>query len=230
MILSPLMTRKISMTGTLYIVATPIGNLDDLTLRALKILETVSVIACEDTRHSRKLFNKYKLRNKLISYYQPKEKQKTKQIMSVALISNAGTPCISDPGFPLVRAAINKNIKIVPIPGASAVTTALCAAGLPTHRFLFLGFPPVKKQATKKLLQSLSSIDATLVFYLPPRKIISFLDTIQHTLSDRQIVIAREMTKIFEEFIRGSAEELLHKLKSKIIKGEVTILIQGSSR
>lgn len=225
------------MTGTLYIVATPIGNLDDLTLRALKILETVAVIACEDTRHSRKLFNKYKLRNKLISYYQPKEKQKAKQIMSllkegtdVALISNAGTPCISDPGFPLVRAAINENIKIVPIPGASAVTTALSAAGLPTHKFLFLGFPPVKKQATKKLLQSLSSIDATLVFYLPPRKIISFLDAIQHTLSDRQIVIAREMTKIFEEFIRGSAEELLHKLKSKTIKGEATVLIQGSSR
>jgi len=225
------------MTGTLYIVATPIGNLDDLTLRALKILETVSVIACEDTRHSRKLFNKYKLRNKLISYYQPKEKQKTKQIMTmlkegtdVALISNAGTPCISDPGFLLVRAAINENIKIVPIPGASAVTTALCAAGLPTHKFLFLGFPPVKKQATKKLLQSLSSIDATLIFYLPPRKIMSFLDTIQHTLSDRQIVIAREMTKIFEEFIRGSAEELLYKLKSKTIKGEVTVLIQGSSR
>ena len=225
------------MTGTLYIVATPIGNLDDLTLRALKILETVAVIACEDTRHSRKLFNKYKLRNKLISYYQPKEKQKAKQIMNllkegtdVALISNAGTPCISDPGFPLVRAAINENIKIVPIPGASAVTTALSAAGLPTHKFLFLGFPPVKKQATKKLLQSLSSIDATLVFYLPPRKIISFLDAIQHTLSDRQIVIAREMTKIFEEFIRGSAEELLHKLKSKTIKGEATVLIQGSSR
>ncbi len=225
------------MTGTLYIVATPIGNLDDLTLRALKTLETVAVIACEDTRHSRKLFNKYKLRNKLISYYQPKEKQKTKQVMNllkegadVALISNAGTPCISDPGFPLVRAAINENIKIVPIPGASAVTTALCAAGLPTHKFLFLGFPPAKKQATKKLLQSLSSIDATLVFYLPPRKIIPFLDAIQHTLSDRQIVIAREMTKIFEEFIRGSTEELLQKLKSKTIKGEVTILIQGSSR
>ena len=225
------------MTGTLYIVATPIGNLDDLTLRALKILETVSVIACEDTRHSRKLFNKYKLRNKLISYYQPKEKQKTKQIMTllkegtdVALISNAGTPCISDPGFPLIRAAINEDIKIVPIPGASAVTTALSAAGLPTHKFLFLGSPPVKKQATKKLLQSLSSIDATLVFYLPPRKIMSFLDTIQHILSDRQIVIAREMTKIFEEFIRGSAEELLYKLKSKPLKGEVTVLIQGSSR
>ena len=225
------------MTGTLYIVATPIGNLDDLTLRALKILETVAVIACEDTRHSRKLFNKYKLRNKLISYYQPKEKQKAKQIINllkegadVALISNAGTPCISDPGFPLVRTAINENIKIVPIPGASAVITALCAAGLPTHKFLFLGFPPVKKQATKKLLQSLSSIDATLVFYLPPRKIISFLDAIQDTFSDRQIVIAREMTKIFEEFIRGSAEELLHKIKSKTIKGEVTVLIQGSSR
>jgi 16S rRNA (cytidine1402-2'-O)-methyltransferase len=225
------------MTATLYIIATPIGNLDDLTLRALKTLKTVPVIACEDTRHSRKLFNKYKLRNKLISYYQPKEKQKAKQIINllkkgtdVALISNAGTPCISDPGYPLVRAAINENIKIVPIPGASAVTTALSAAGLPTHKFLFLGFPPVKKQATKKLLQSLSSIDATLVFYLPPRKIISFLDTIQHTLSDRQIVIAREMTKIFEEFIRGSAEELLYKLRSKTIKGEVTVLIQGSSR
>lgn len=225
------------MTGTLYIVATPIGNLDDLTIRALKTLETVPIIACEDTRHSRKLLNKYKLNKKLISYYQAKEKQKTKQIIhllkegtDVALISDAGTPCISDPGFPLVRSAIDEKIEIVPIPGASAVTTALSAAGLPTNKFLFLGFPPVKKHATRKLLQSLINIDATLVFYLPPHKIISFLSTVQNILSKRQIVIAREMTKVYEEFLRGSAAELLNILKSKNIKGEATVLIQGLSR
>jgi 16S rRNA (cytidine1402-2'-O)-methyltransferase len=149
-------------SGTLYVVATPIGNLEDLTFRGLKTLERVQFIACEDTRHTKKILNAYNIKKELFSYYQPKEKKKIPQIINrlkggedVALVTDAGTPGISDPGFPLIREAINQGIRVVPIPGASAVTTALSAAGLPTHRFLFLGFPPPKREATKKLLLSL---------------------------------------------------------------------------
>lgn len=218
--------------GTLYVVATPIGNLEDLTFRALKTLERVQFIACEDTRQTKKILTAYKLKKELFSYYQPKEKQKIPQIISrlkggddVALVSDAGTPGISDPGFPLIREAINQGIRVVPIPGASAVTAALSAAGLATHRFLFLGFPPPKREATKKLLRSLKDETGTLVFYLPPRKLPAFLDLIQETLGERPIVVAREMTKIHEEFTRGTPKELILSMKKTSCKGEATILI-----
>jgi 16S rRNA (cytidine1402-2'-O)-methyltransferase len=220
--------------GDLYVVATPIGNLEDLTFRALRTLGEASVIVCEDTRWTRKLLNKYSIKKKLISYYHPKESQKTPQIISllkqgkdVALVADSGTPGISDPGYPLIREAITQGIKIIPIPGPAAITAALSVAGLPTHRFLFLGFLPPKKEATKKLLVSLKNEKATLVFYLPTRKLLSFLDLTRETIGNRQIVIAREMTKIYEEFLRGTTEELLKKLEEKKLKGEATVLIAG---
>ena len=219
-------------SGTLYVVATPIGNLEDLTFRALKILERVNFIACEDIRQTKKLLGAYNIKKELLSYYQPKEKQRIPQIIKrlkkgedVALVSDAGTPGISDPGFPLIREALNQGIKVIPIPGASAVTAALSAAGLPTHRFLFLGFPPPKKEATKKLLLSLKDETGTLVFYLPPRKLPSFLSLIQETLGERQIVYAREVTKLYEEFTRGTTKELMVSMKKTSYKGEATILI-----
>lgn len=222
-------------SGNLYVVATPIGNLEDLTFRALRTLGEVSVIVCEDTRRTRKLLNKYSIKKKLISYYHPKESQKIPQIISllkqgkdVALVTDSGTPGISDPGYPLIREAITQVIKIIPIPGPAAITAALSVAGLPTHRFLFLGFLPPKKEATKKLLVSLKNEKATLVFYLPTRKLLSFLDLTRETIGNRQIVIAREMTKIYEEFLRGTTEELLKKLEEKKLKGEATVLISGS--
>lgn len=221
-------------SGDLYVVATPIGNLEDLTFRALRTLGEVSVIVCEDTRRTRKLLNKYSIKKKLISYYHPKESQKIPQIISllkqgkdVALVADSGTPGISDPGYPLIREAITQGIKIIPIPGPAAITAALSVAGLPTHRFLFLGFLPPKKEATKKLLASLKNEKATLVFYLPTRKLLSFLDLTRETIGNRQIVIAREMTKIYEEFLRGTTEELLKKLEEKKLKGEATVLISG---
>jgi 16S rRNA (cytidine1402-2'-O)-methyltransferase len=224
-------------TGRLYVVATPIGNLEDLTFRALKILKSVFLIACEDTRHTRKLLNRYEIKKNLISYYEPKEKQKIPVIIrhltegkDIALVSDAGTPGISDPGFPLIQKAIEESITVVPIPGSSAVTTALSASGLPTHKFLFLGFPPPKKTAVGKLLRSLSKETATLIFYLPPRKLESFLLTVWDSLGNRQVVIARELTKIHEEFIRGTAREIMQQLDSSRMKGEATLLIEGKKR
>jgi 16S rRNA (cytidine1402-2'-O)-methyltransferase len=221
--------------GDLYVVATPIGNLEDLTFRALRTLGEVSAIACEDTRQTRKLLNKYSIKKKLISYYHPKESQKIPQIINllnqgkdVALVTDSGTPGISDPGYPLIREAITKGIKIIPVPGPAAITAALSVAGLPTYRFLFLGFLPPKKEATKKLLDSLKNEKATLVFYLPTRKLLSFLNLTRETIGNRQIVIAREMTKIYEEFLRGTTEELLRNLEGKQLKGEATVLIAGS--
>jgi len=222
-------------SGTLYVVATPIGNLEDLTFRALRILEGVSLIVCEDTRQTGKLLTRYNIKKTLISYYHPRESQKIPRIIDylkrgedVALVTDSGTPGISDPGYPLIREAINQGIKIVPIPGASALTAALSTSGLPTHRFLFLGFPPPKKEATKKLLSSLKDEKSTLVFYLPTRRLHSFLQTALETIGNRQIVVAREMTKIHEEFIRGTTEELAQNLGQKKLKGEATILIEGS--
>jgi 16S rRNA (cytidine1402-2'-O)-methyltransferase len=221
--------------GKLFIVATPIGNLEDLTFRAVRVLSQVDFIACEDTRQTIKLLNKYNLKKRLISYYQPKENQKIPKIMNLlqegkdlALVSDAGTPGLSDPGFRLIKEAIRESIQLIPIPGASAAIAALTASGLPTDRFLFIGFPPHKKEKTRKLLESIKNERSTLVFYLPARKIMPFLEMTQEILGNREAVIAREMTKIHEEFIRGSIEEIIKKLKAKILKGEATVLIKGS--
>jgi 16S rRNA (cytidine1402-2'-O)-methyltransferase len=220
--------------GTLYVIATPIGNLEDISLRALRILKEVDAVACEDTRRTLKLLNAYKIQKRLISYYQPIEGRKSPLILAllkggkdIALVSDSGTPGLSDPGFRLIREAVQEGMTVVPVPGASAVATALSAAGLPTDRFLFLGFPPPKREATRKLLVSLKEERATLVFYLPTRKIAEFLLLLEEALGTRQVVIARELTKIHEEFIRGEARELLSRMGEKKLKGEATVLVQG---
>jgi 16S rRNA (cytidine1402-2'-O)-methyltransferase len=221
--------------GTLFIVSTPIGNLEDVTLRALRILKEVEAVACEDTRQTIKLLNAYDIRKRLISYFQPRERQRVPEIIAllksgkdVALVSDAGTPGISDPGFPLIREALKEGLRVVPIPGPSALSAALSASGLPTHRVLFAGFPPPKKEATRKLLASLKDENATLVFYLPVRRIPEFLAAVLETLGDRRIVIARELTKLHEEFIRGTASELLEAAGKRTFKGEATVLIHGA--
>jgi len=220
--------------GILYIVSTPIGNLEDLSFRALRVLQEVAAIACEDTRQTIKLLTKYGIRKRLISYYQPREGQRIPQILGlleggedVALVSDAGTPGISDPGFRLVREAIKLGFQVCPVPGPSALIAALSASGLPTHRFLFLGFPPPKRERTKKLLQSLVGEEATLIFYLPLRKLDEFLELAQEALGDREAVVAREMTKIHEEFLRGKISKLREGIKATPRKGEATLLIGG---
>jgi len=228
---------SIETRGKLYVVATPIGNLEDISLRALKILGNVSVIACEDTRQTIKILNKYKIKKKLISYFHPKEQQKITRLLSllqqgkdVALVSDAGTPGISDPGYPLIREALAQGVKVVPIPGASAITAALSASGLPAHKFHFLSFPSPKEHAAKKMLDTVKDEKATLIFFVPTRKLSAFLHLIRETLGERQIVVARELTKIHEEFLRGTASELLFELEKREIKGEVTLLIGGKSK
>jgi len=215
-------------------VATPIGNLEDITFRALRILGEVEAIACEDTRQTLKLLNRYNIKKPLLSYYQPRENQKIpvildilKQGKDVALVSDSGTPGISDPGFRLIREALKSGIRIVPIPGPTALAAGLSASGLPTHRFLFLGFPPPKKTGQKKMLLSLQKEPATLILYLPSRKIIDYLKLALEALGDRRVVLAREITKVFEEFIRGNISEILPLIEKRQIKGEITLFIQG---
>jgi 16S rRNA (cytidine1402-2'-O)-methyltransferase len=224
-------------SGTLYIVATPIGNLEDITFRALRILKDVAAIACEDTRQTVKLLNRFEFKKELISYFQPQEARKIPLILDilkkgkdVALVSDAGTPGISDPGFRLVREALREGIKVVPVPGPTAVAAALCASGLPTHRYLFAGFPPPKKEALRKTLAALKDESATLIFYLPTRKAPEFLSALREALGDRDIVIARELTKIHEEFIRGTASELIDALGNRTLKGEMTVLVGGKEK
>ncbi len=223
------------MAGRLFVVGTPIGNLEDITLRALRVLGEVAAIACEDTRQTLKILNRYGIRKPLISYYQPREGQRVPEIIrllregrDVALVSDAGTPGISDPGFPLIRAALKEDIAVVPIPGPSAVTAALAASGLPTHRFCFAGFPPPKRSGLRKCLQSLSQEEATLIFFLPTRRIPEFLAAVGEVLGDRRVVVARELTKIHEEFLRGKASELAAALGGRTLKGEATVLIEGA--
>ena len=225
------------MPGTLFVVATPIGNLEDLTFRALRILGEADLIACEDTRQTAKLLQRYGLRKQMVSYFQPREGQKIpflierlKQGGRIALVSDAGTPAISDPGFRLVREALKEGVAVVPIPGPTAAAAALSASGLPTHRFLFLGFAPPKTEALKKTLLSVAEEKGTLIFYVPARKTLSFLDAVIAFLGDRPVVIARELTKIYEEFIRGSARRVRESLDKKILTGEVTFLIGGSEK
>jgi len=220
--------------GRLFIVATPIGNLEDISLRALRILEEVSLIACEDTRQTVKILNKYGIKKRLLSYFHPKEQKRVPKIIGllkegkdVALVSDAGTPGIADPGFPLIREALKQGIAVIPVPGPAAVTAALSAAGLPTHKFLFWGFPSPKKETARKSLESLKTETATLIFYLPSRKLPAFLKIIQEILGERRVVIARELTKVHEEFLRGFPAELLSALEKKSLKGELTLLVEG---
>ena len=222
-------------TGTLYVVATPIGNLNDITFRALETFQKVELIAAEDTRHTKKLLAHFKIKSRLIAYHEHNEEQSTKGILdklksgaSVALVSSAGTPTVSDPGYRLINTAIKEKITVVPIPGVSAAITAMSASGLPSDRFCFIGFLPSKSRKRVEHLNQLVDMDATLIFYESPRRIIAVLENMLEIFGDRYAVFSREMTKTYEEFLRGNFSELLSELKTRqAIKGEITLLVSG---
>lgn len=224
------------MPGILYIVPTPIGNLEDITLRALRVLKEVEVIAAEDTRHTQHLLARFGIKTALTSYHDHNEREKARTLVerlksgaSIALVSDAGTPAISDPGYRIVVDAIQAGIQVVPLPGASALTTALSASGLPTDRFLFEGFLPAKAQERKANLQSLRGEVATLVFYEAPHRLLDSLAEMLKIFGDREIAVARELTKVHEEFLRGKLSEVVSALAGRDIKGEMVIMVHGTS-
>jgi 16S rRNA (cytidine1402-2'-O)-methyltransferase len=221
--------------GTLYVVATPIGNLEDITLRALRVLKEADLIAAEDTRHTRKLLAHFGISTSLTSYYDQIEASKTpfliKQLKSgksIALVSDAGTPTLSDPGYRLVREAAREAIPVVPVPGPSALIAALSASGIPTDRFLFEGFLPAKRKERRERLRKLREESRTLVFYEAPHRVTESLEDLLEILGDRQTVVAREVTKVHEEFIRGRLGEVGPELGRKEIRGEITLVVSGS--
>jgi 16S rRNA (cytidine1402-2'-O)-methyltransferase len=221
----------------LYVVATPIGNLGDMTLRAINTLARVDLIAAEDTRHTSRLLSHYFIRTPLISYHEHNEQHRAPQLIdkiragsAVALVSDAGTPSVSDPGYRLVRAAIENGLDVYPIPGVSAAVTALSASGLPTDSFVFVGFLPKKKGKRMDVLRSLVAEPRTLVFYESPRRVMTLLEDARALMGDRPAVLAREMTKLHEEFIRGRLTDVLSALADRPeIKGECTLLIRGAT-
>src|SRR5919106_4341863 len=203
------------MAGTLYLVATPIGNLADITHRALQVLKDVELIACEDTRHTHKLLQHYGITTKTICYHEHNEQQRAAQLIDslkqgsdIAIVSDAGTPSISDPGFRLVRAAIESEVAVVPVPGPSALITALIAAGLPTDEFFFAGFLPSRSNARRTRLNELRSVPGTLIFYEGPHRLAATLKEAHEILGEREAVVARELTKVHEEIRRGLLSEL----------------------
>ena len=222
-------------SGTLYIVATPVGNLEDITFRAVKILKQVDLIAAEDTRHSRKLLSHYGIQTKLISCHEHNELARTPGIITqlksgldIALISDAGTPSISDPGYKLVTAVAREEISVIPIPGCSAAIAGLSVAGLPTDSFLFLGFLPKKQQKLRQTLEAVKSQTPTLIFYESPRRIQPLIDNMLTILGDRKACLAREITKLHEEYIRGNLSDIFKTLEEKeTIKGECSLFVQG---
>jgi 16S rRNA (cytidine1402-2'-O)-methyltransferase len=218
------------MSGALYLVATPIGNLEDISLRALRVLREADLIACEDTRHTGKLLAHFEIEKPTVSYHEHNEAQRTAELLAkleagarIALVSDAGTPLISDPGYRLVTAAIAAEISVVPIPGASALLSALSAAGLATDSFRFCGFLPPKTVQRRKTLEQLRGETCTLIFYEAPHRILDTLADIAELFGDRPVVVARELTKLHEEFLRGTASEVAAKLTS--VKGEITLVI-----
>jgi 16S rRNA (cytidine1402-2'-O)-methyltransferase len=224
-----------STMGKLYLVATPLGNLEDITQRALRILNEVDLIAAEDTRHTMKLLNYFQIKKSLLSYYQHNERERSDQIIykilagaNVALVSDAGMPGISDPGSVLVAAAIEKGITVIPIPGATAVITALAASGLDTKSFWFVGFLPRKQSEQSTKLSEMSDFQGTLVFYEAPYRIVATLKNIQKVLGDRRVVVARELTKLHEEFIRGGLSKIIMELSERELKGEFTVVVEGA--
>jgi len=221
-------------TGILYICGTPIGNLEDITLRALKILKEVNLIAAEDTRHTLKLLNHYQINTKITSYYEYNKFKKApylvkilKKGQDIALVSDAGMPGISDPGYVLIDLALKNNIKIIPIPGVSALITALVVSGLPTDKFVFEGFLPRKIKERKRYFKSIENEERTIIFYETPHRLKRALKDMLEILGDRKVVLARELTKMYEEIIRGKLSQILSKIDSKEIKGEITLIVQG---
>jgi 16S rRNA (cytidine1402-2'-O)-methyltransferase len=224
-------------SGVLYLVSTPIGNLEDITLRALRVLKEVDIVAAEDTRHTGILLKHYNLQKRLISYHDFNKERKAplliehlKANQSVAVCSDAGTPGISDPGYYLVQLTIQNDIKVVPIPGASAFLSALVISGLPTDRFAFEGFLPAKSGKRRKKLEKLREEERTLIFYESPHRFARTLDDISEILGQRNLVVARELTKKFEEILRGTPEEINKSVGERKLKGELVILIEGKSK
>jgi 16S rRNA (cytidine1402-2'-O)-methyltransferase len=220
--------------GKLYVVATPIGNLEDITLRAIRVLKEVALVAAEDTRRTRKLCHAYQIDTPLISLYDHNEVRKSRVLIdrlkegsSVAYVSDAGTPGISDPGFVLIRQALENDIEVIPVPGVSACITALCVSGIPMDQFVFMGFLPPKAGKRKDVLVSLKDEQKTLIFFEAPHRLLVALDDIKLILGDRKIVIARELTKLHEEILRGNLSDILPVLKDRSIKGEITLVVAG---
>lgn len=223
------------MSGTLYIVATPIGNLEDMTFRAVRVLKECDLIACEDTRHTRKLLSHFGIQTPTTSYFEHNKFAKGDYLIrqleegkNLALVSDAGTPAISDPGYNLVVAAVEKGLSVVPVPGPSAAVSALSASGLPTDRFLFVGFLPQKDGKKKKVLQSLSDVPVTLVFYESPFRVKKTLHFLYEIFGDRRAVLAHELTKVHEGFFRGTLAGLCARDAELIDKGEWIVLVEGA--
>lgn len=221
--------------GHLYIVATPIGNLEDITLRAINTLKNVDIIAAEDTRHTLKLLNHFEISKPLISYHRHNEDTKTdlliKELINgkdIALVSDAGTPGICDPGEEIIKECIEKNIEVIPVPGACAMINALICSGISTKEFIFIGFLPLNKKLRKEKLEEIKKANKTLILYEAPHKLESTLKDLKLILEDRKIVLAREITKIHEEFIRGDIDYLIEK--SKEIKGEIVLIIEANNK
>ena len=221
--------------GVLYLVSTPIGNLEDITLRALRVLKEVDLIACEDTRRTRVLLAHYGIETAVTSLYDEIERKKGEALVgklaegrSIAYVSDAGTPLISDPGYRLVRLAIEGRIPVVPVPGPSAVIAALTVAGLPSDRFAFFGFLPEKSSRRQSFLRELKDLPVTLVFYESPRRVIESLRDIRDVLGERQVAVTRELTKLFEEIKRGPVSGVLGEMEGADVRGEITLLVQGA--
>jgi len=219
----------------LYLVSTPIGNLEDVTLRALRVLKEVELIACEDTRHTRRLLDHFGISKPVISYHEHNELKRAGELAerlsrgeSIALVTDAGTPGISDPAYRIVVAAIERGVTVTPVPGATAMITGLVASGLPTDSFLFAGFLPGKKQARRARLEQLRSERATLVFYETPHRIREALLDVREILGDRRAAIARELTKLHEQFIRGPVSEIIAHFDANEPRGEMTLVIAGN--
>lgn len=221
--------------GKLYIVATPIGNLEDITLRAIRILKSVDLIAAEDTRHTLKLLNHLEISKPLISNHRHNEEMKTDRLIEkllegqdIALVSDAGTPGICDPGEVVIKQCIEKGIDVIPIPGACAMINALIASGIDTNEFTFLGFLPLNKKSRKEKLHKVETSRETVILYEAPHKLMSTLKDLEEILEDRKIVLARELTKIHEEFIRGNTREIMEKAEN--LKGEIVLIIEGNKK
>jgi 16S rRNA (cytidine1402-2'-O)-methyltransferase len=225
------------MSGTLYIVSTPIGNLEDITHRALRILREVDVIACEDTRHTRKLLNHFGIDKKTVSYHEHNETERAAELCElmtagkkIALVSDAGTPLVSDPGFRLLNAVIKNGIDVVVVPGLTAFAAALSGSGLPSDQFFFAGFLPARTSARRARLEELRALSATLIFYEAPHRIAATLRDAAAALGNRGAVVARELTKMHEEFLRGSLNELAAMFSdANKARGEMVLLIEGAS-
>ncbi len=221
--------------GILYIIATPIGNLEDITLRAIRILKKVDLIAAEDTRHTLKLLNHLEISKPLISYHRHNEEIRTEELIkelktgkNIGLVSDAGTPGICDPGEEIIKKCIEETIKVVPIPGACAMINALITSGISTKEFIFLGFLPLNKKSRKEKLEEIKNANKTIILYEAPHKLKSTLNDLSLILEDRSVVLARELTKIHEEYIRGTVKELMEKTDN--LKGEMILIIEKNNK